>query len=63
MRSIDFSDSIEAFEEWNSKKHVLINGIKTSSIDDLIRQKGSLNRAKDQRDLRILYQHQGGILD
>lgn len=57
MRSINYSDIIDIFEEWNLLTSVEIEGIHTSSIDDLISHKESLNREKDQKDLERLYQY------
>ena len=54
MRSIDFDENIEIFEEWNIKKNNKISGIKVSSIKDLLNQKKGLNREKDKFDIILL---------
>jgi hypothetical protein len=54
-RSIQFSQRIEIFEEWNISNAVFIEGIATSSVEDIIAQKEALNRVKDKSDLEILY--------
>ncbi|WP_028973437.1 hypothetical protein [Spirochaeta cellobiosiphila] len=54
MRSIDFDENIEIFEEWNIKENNQISGVKVSSLKDLLNQKKGLNREKDKFDIKIL---------
>ena len=53
-RSIRYSSSIEIFEEWRVNAWCVIEGIRVSSVEDIIEDKKRLGREKDQLDLKLI---------